>query len=56
MQLNDNYIGQVLRWKEQGEQPSNDFVIIQPVPFCRLIQQWEQLVVNNEYYIHNMCS
>ena len=47
MQLDDSYIGQVLRWKEQGEQPSADFVKTQPVPLRRLIQQWEQMVVNN---------
>ena len=47
MQMHDNYIGQVLRWKEQGEQPPPDFVKTQPVPLRHLIQQWEQLVVNN---------
>ena len=47
MQLLDSYIGQVLRCKEQEEQPSANFLKTQPVPYRRLIQQWEQLVVNN---------
>ena len=43
----DSCIGQVLRWKENGEQPAEDSVRTQPLPLRRLIQQWEQLVVNN---------
>ena len=46
MQLCDSYIGQVLRWKEQGEQPPTDFVKTHPVPLRRFMQQWDQLVVN----------
>ena len=46
-QLLDSCIGQVLRWKENGKQPATDSVKTQPVPLRRLIQQWEQLVVNN---------
>ena len=57
MQLDDSYVGQVLRWKELGEQPSADFVKTQPVPLRRLIQQWEQMIVNNgilyRHYMHS---
>ena len=47
MQLLDSYIGQVLRWKENGEQPAADYMKAQPIPLRRLVQQWEQLIVNN---------
>ena len=47
MQLLDSYIGQVLRWKENREQPAAEYMKVQPIPLHHLVQQWEQLIVNN---------
>ena len=47
MQLLDSYIGQVLKWKENGAKPAADYMKTQPIPLHRLVQQWEQLIFNN---------
>ena len=45
MQLADECIGQLLNSKEK--EPSCNFAKSQPVPFRRLLQQWDQLVIVN---------
>ena len=44
IQLADECIGQLLNAKEKDEQPSCDFAKSQPILFCHLLQQWDQLV------------
>jgi len=47
MQLNDGCIGQLIKAKEENVQPCPYFAKSQPISFCRLLQQWEQLVIVN---------
>ncbi|XP_065902263.1 uncharacterized protein [Dysidea avara] len=47
MQLDDDCIGQILRAKEQEQQPSTNFAKSQPISFRRLLQQWDQLIIHD---------
>ena len=47
MQLDDDCIGQILRAKEQEQQPSTNFAKSQPISFRRLLQQWDQLITHD---------
>ena len=47
LQLNDEGIGRLLLAKETDQQPSQDKAKSQGLEYCRLLQQWDQLVVKD---------
>ena len=44
-QLNDLAVGPVLQAKEEAAKPTTEEVKSQPHYYCRLVQLWEQLVI-----------
>jgi len=47
MQVQDSCIGEMLRVEEQNQQPSPEYAKGQSITFCRLVQQWKQLVMRD---------